>query len=75
MIAASSGVFTDMGLNPSFLQLPLSSAYVSQIAASATVLTLQSRQLTGLGDQIEVPLAAVVMEGLPSHSGTFRPHP
>ncbi len=71
VIAASSGVFTDMGLNrvlmglnPSFSPLPLSSAYGSQIAASATVLALQSRQLTGLGDQIEVPLAAAVMEGL-----------
>lgn len=71
VIAASSGVFTDMGLNrvlmglnPSFSPLPLASAYASQIAASATVLALQSRQLTGLGDQIEVPLAAAVMEGL-----------
>lgn len=71
VVAANSGVFTDMGLNrvlmglnPSFSPLPLSSAYASQIAASATVLALQSRQLTGLGDQIEVPLAAAVMEGL-----------
>ncbi|WP_425072012.1 CoA transferase [Sagittula sp. S175] len=71
VVAASSGVFTDMGLNrvlmglnPSFSPLPLASAYASQIAASATVLALQSRQLTGLGDQIEVPLAAAVMEGL-----------
>jgi crotonobetainyl-CoA:carnitine CoA-transferase CaiB-like acyl-CoA transferase len=71
VVAANSGVFTDMGLNrvlmglnPSFSPLPLSSAYASQIAASATVLALQSRQLTGLGDQIEVPLASAVMEGL-----------
>ena len=71
VVAASSGVFTDMGLNrvlmglnPSFSPLPLSSAYASQIAASATVLALQSRQLSGLGDHIEVPLAAAVMEGL-----------
>lgn len=71
IISASSGVFTDMGLNrvlmglnPSFSPLPLASAYASQIGASATVLALQSRQITGLGDQIEVPLAAAVMEGL-----------
>ncbi|MFG6501324.1 CoA transferase [Sulfitobacter sp. 1A15106] len=71
VVAANSGVFTDMGLNrvlmglnPSFSPLPLLSAYASQIAASATVLALQSRQLTGLGDHIEVPLAAAVMEGL-----------
>ena len=71
IVAASSGVFTDMGLNrvlmglnPSFSPLPLASAYASQIAASATVLALQARQITGQGDQIEVPLAAAVMEGL-----------
>ena len=71
IVAASSGVFTDMGLNrvlmglnPSFSPLPLASAYASQIAASATVLALQARQVTGQGDQIEVPLAAAVMEGL-----------
>lgn len=71
IVAASSGVFTDMGLNrvlmglnPSFSPLPLASAYAAQIAASSTVLALQSRQLTGLGDHIEVPLAAAVMEGL-----------
>lgn len=71
IVSASSGVFAGMGLNrvlmglnPSFSPLPLASAYASQIAASATVLALQTRQLTGLDDQIEVPLAAVVMEGL-----------
>jgi crotonobetainyl-CoA:carnitine CoA-transferase CaiB-like acyl-CoA transferase len=71
VVAASSGVFTDiglnrllMGVNPSFSPLPLASAYAAQIAASSTVLALQSRQLTGRGDQIEVPLAAAVMEGL-----------
>lgn len=71
VIAATSGVFTDMGLNrvlmgvnPSFTPLPLSSAYGTVLAASAAVLALQSRERTGLGDQIEVPLAAAVMEGL-----------
>lgn len=71
IVAAHSGVFTDMGLNrvlmglnPSFSPLPLASAYASQIAGSAVVLALQSRQVTGLGDEIEVPLAAAVMEGL-----------
>ena len=71
VIAASSGVFTDMGLNrvlmgynPSFSPLPLASAYGTMLAASSTVLALQARQITGLGDQIEVPLASAVMEGL-----------
>lgn len=71
VIAASSGVFTDMGLNrvlmgvnPSFSPLPLASAYGATMAASAAVLALQARERSGLGDQIEVPLAAAVMEGL-----------
>lgn len=75
VIAACSGVFTDMGLNrvlmginPSFSPLPLSSAYGTMLAASACVLALQSREKTGLGDQIEVPLAAAVMEGLTYNS-------
>ncbi len=71
IIAASSGVFTDMGLNrvlmgvnPSFSPLPLASAYGATMAASAAVLALQARERNGLGDQIEVPLASAVMEGL-----------
>ncbi len=71
VVAACSGVFTDMGLNrvlmginPSFSPLPLASAYGTMLAASATVLALQARERTGLGDRIEVPLAAAVMEGL-----------
>lgn len=75
VIAASSGVFTDMGLNrvlmgvnPSFSPLPLASAYGTMLAVSATVLALQARERTGLGDQIEVPLACAVMEGLSYNS-------
>src|SRR5262249_58578781 len=71
VIAASSGVFTDMGLNrvlmgvnPCFSPLPLASAYGTMLAASAAVLALQARECTGLGDAIEVPLASAVMEGL-----------
>lgn len=71
VIAASSGVFTDMGLNrvlmgvnPSFSPLPLASAYGAMLASSAAVLALQARERTGLGDHIEVPLASAVMEGL-----------
>ncbi len=71
IISASSGVFTDMGLNrvlmginPSFSPLPLPSAYGAMLAGSAVVFALQARENTGLGDAIEVPLAAAVMEGL-----------
>ena len=71
VISASSGVFTDMGLNrvlmginPSFSPLPLPSAYGAMLAASSVVMALQAREETGLGDSIEVPLAAAAMEGL-----------
>lgn len=82
VIAASSGVFTDMGLNrvlmginPSFSPLPLSSAYGTMLAASATVLALQARELTGHGDHIEVPLASAVMEGLSYNSILIDDYP
>jgi crotonobetainyl-CoA:carnitine CoA-transferase CaiB-like acyl-CoA transferase len=75
IIASASGVFTDMGqnrvlmgINPSFSPLPLASAYGTMLAVSAVVLALQARQCTGMGDQIEVPLAAAVMEGLTYNS-------
>lgn len=78
VIAASSGMFTDMGLsrvlmgvNPSFSALPLASAYGTMLAASATVLALQARERSGIGDQIEVPLACAVMEGLAYNSITI----
>lgn len=71
VIAASCGIFTDMGLNrvlmgvnPSFSPLPLASAYGAVMAASSAVLALQSRERNGLGDHIEVPLAAAALEGL-----------
>ncbi|MGX5840595.1 CoA transferase [Mesorhizobium sp. ArgA1] len=82
VIAASSGVFTDMGLNrvlmginPSFSPLPLASAYGTMLASSATVLALQSRQRTGHGDHIEVPLACAVMEGLSYNSIRIENYP
>jgi crotonobetainyl-CoA:carnitine CoA-transferase CaiB-like acyl-CoA transferase len=75
VIAANSGVFTDMGLNrvlmgvnPSFSPLPLASAYGMMLAASSVVLALQARERTGLGDEIEVPLACALMEGLSYNS-------
>ncbi|QFI69984.1 CoA transferase [Sinorhizobium alkalisoli] len=82
VIAASSGVFTDMGLNrvlmginPSFSPLPLASAYGTMLAASATVLALQARERTGHGDHIEVPLASAVMEGLSYNSIQIDEYP
>ncbi|UPJ26319.1 CoA transferase [Bradyrhizobium sp. CW1] len=75
VIGASSGLFTDMGLNrvlrgidPSFSPLPLASAYGTMLAVSAALLALQARERSGVGDQIEVPLACAVMEGLAYNS-------
>lgn len=82
VIAASSGVFTDMGLNrvlmgvnPSFSPLPLASAYGTMLAVSAAALALQARVKTGRGDQIEVPLASAVMEGLCYNSIKIEDYP
>lgn len=75
IIAAASGVFSDMGqnrvlmgINPSFSPLPLASAYGTMLAVSAVALALQARQRTGMGDEVEVPLASAVMEGLSYNS-------
>ncbi|NOJ44575.1 carnitine dehydratase [Bradyrhizobium sp. WSM 1791] len=75
VIAASSGVFTATslnrvlaGVNPSFSPLPLASAHGTMLAVSATVLALQARERTGIGDHIEVPLACALMEGLAYNS-------
>ncbi|MCX4216465.1 CoA transferase [Pseudomonas sp. MCal1] len=82
IIASASGVFTDMGqnrvlmgFNPSFSPLPLASAYGTMLAASSVMLALQARQRTGLGDEIEVPLAAAVMEGLSYNSIKIDDYP
>lgn len=71
IISAASGLFTDMGVNrvlmgasPYFSPLPLASAYGTMFAASALMLALMARERSGVGDQIEVPLACAVMEGL-----------
>lgn len=82
VIAAASGVFTDMGLNrvlmgrnPCYTPLPLASAYGTMLAASAAVMALQAREASGLGDQIEVPLASAVMEGLSYNSLLIENYP
>lgn len=71
MLATHSGVFSNMGSNRtlmgypvSFSPLPLASAYGATIGASAVVLALQSREKTGYGDCLEVPLAGALTEGL-----------
>jgi crotonobetainyl-CoA:carnitine CoA-transferase CaiB-like acyl-CoA transferase len=82
IISCASGVFTDMGqnrvlmgINPSFSPLPLASAYGTMLAASSVMMALRSRQHTGLGDEIEVPLASAVMEGLSYNSIKIDDYP
>lgn len=82
MIAAACGQYSDMGLNrilmgiePSFSPLTLASAYGAVLGASAMTLALQKRALTGLGDVIEVPLAAALMEGLAYNSQNVEDYP
>lgn len=75
IVAAASGAFTDMGfnrvlmgLNPSFSPLALGSSYATTLAASAVVMALLSREKSGRGDHIEVPIVAALMEGLSYNS-------
>ena len=70
VIAASTGQFTDMGLNrrlmginPSFTPLTLASAYGAAFGAMAVLFALAARARNG-GDHIEVPLASALLEGL-----------
>ncbi|WP_220087628.1 CoA transferase [Pseudomonas fluorescens] len=82
VVAASSGLFTSgilgglgrvlMGVNPTFTPLPLASAYGTMLAVTAAVLVLQSRERTGTGDHIEVPLASALTEGLGYNSLTIE---
>ncbi|WP_247741606.1 CoA transferase [Endozoicomonas sp. G2_1] len=75
IIAANSGAFTDMGFNrvlmgldPSFSPLSLGSAYATAMGASSVVAALFARENLGLGDHIEVPGVAALMEGLSYNS-------
>ncbi len=70
VVAASTGQFTDMGLNrrlmginPSFTPLTLASAYGAAFGAMAVLFALAARARNG-GDTIEVPLASALLEGL-----------
>ncbi len=82
IVSAASGQFTDMGLNrvlmginPSFSPLPLASAYAAVLATNAALLALFHRERTGAGDQIEVPLASALMEGLAYNSQRVERYP
>lgn len=75
VIAAAVGQYTDMGLNrilmginPSFSPLPLASAYASVLGTTSVTLALFARNSHGLGDRIEVPVSAALMEGLAYNS-------
>lgn len=82
LIGAAVGQFTDMGLNrvlmgidPSYSPLPLGSAYASVFGALAVVSALYARERRGVGDAIEVPIAAALLEGLAYNSLHVEPFP
>jgi crotonobetainyl-CoA:carnitine CoA-transferase CaiB-like acyl-CoA transferase len=82
VIAAAMGQFTDMGLNrvlmgieASYSPLTLASAYASVFGALSVVLALRARLHHGMGDRIEVPLAAALMEGLAYNSMSIEDLP
>jgi crotonobetainyl-CoA:carnitine CoA-transferase CaiB-like acyl-CoA transferase len=82
IIAAASGQFADMGINrvlmgvnPSFSPLPLASAYAALLAATAISAALYSREASGHGEIIEIPLAAALMEGLVYNSMYIENYP
>ena len=78
VISAAMGQFTDMGLNrvlmgseANYSPLTLASAYGSAMGAAAVVFALRAKAKSGIGDHIEVPLAAALMEGLAYNSLVF----
>jgi crotonobetainyl-CoA:carnitine CoA-transferase CaiB-like acyl-CoA transferase len=82
IVAAASGAFTDMGfnrvlmgLNPSFSPLSLGSSYATTLAASSVIMALLSREKSGRGDHIEVPIVAALMEGLSYNSVVIEDTP
>ena len=82
VVAASSGVFTDMGLNrilmginPSFSPLSLVSTYGSVMATFGLLSALYHREKTGCGDVLEVPLVASLMESLSYNSIHIENYP
>jgi crotonobetainyl-CoA:carnitine CoA-transferase CaiB-like acyl-CoA transferase len=82
IIGAAVGQFTDMGLNralmgidPSYSPLPLASSYAAAFGALAVVSALYARERDGVGDAIEVPIAAALVEGLAYNSMRVEPLP
>jgi crotonobetainyl-CoA:carnitine CoA-transferase CaiB-like acyl-CoA transferase len=81
IIAARTGQFTDMGLNrrlmginPSFTPLALASAYSAALGAMSVLFAILARQRNG-GEQIEVPLASALFEGLAYNCEQIEDYP
>jgi len=71
VIMSSAGVYSDMGLNrqlmgvkTSYSPLTQASSYGAVLGAMSAAFCLFSREVTGVGDVIEVPLASALMDGL-----------
>ncbi len=82
VIAATAGQFTDMGLNrilmginPSFSPITLASSYAATFGATGVAAALYARETTGLGDWIETPIAACLLEGLAYNAMHIEDYP
>ena len=71
VIMSVVGVYQDMGvnralmgINPSYSALPLASTYSSVIGCLGIALALVARESSGVGDRLEVPLAAGLCDAL-----------
>ena len=71
VIGAATGLFTDLqelkrflGGCPVYTPVPVASTYAAIHGATAVTLALYRRETTGIGEQIEVPLAAAALSAL-----------
>jgi len=83
IIAASTGLFTDQGVNrmlmkstPYYTPLTLASAYAVSLGATAVMVALLKREHGDCtGDVVEVPIASAVLEGLVFNCMSFNDIP
>lgn len=71
VVNAATGVYTDisplgrlLGGDPVFTAIPMASAYGGVLGALTASLALHQRQVSGMGQRLEVPLADAVMSAM-----------
>ncbi len=82
IVAAASGLFTNLslsrdflGLPPVFTALPLPSVYGAVHGATAVAMALVARARSGLGDRIEVPLASALLSAMGANTMSYEQLP